>query len=55
MILFISTAARISLAAQNLLVVACAVCVALTFYFREKLAIESINYIFIFVHLHSAN
>ena len=54
-ILFISTAARISLAAQNLLVVACAVCVALTFYFREKLAIESINYIFIFFNLPSAN
>nr|CAH0102250.1 unnamed protein product [Daphnia galeata] len=33
-------AAQISLAAQNVLVVACAVCVALTFYFKERLVAE---------------
>jgi iron-regulated transporter 1 len=36
-------AARISLAAQNILVVTCSVCVALTFYFRELLVTEGIN------------
>nr|CAH0102249.1 unnamed protein product [Daphnia galeata] len=33
--------ARISLAAQNILVVTCSVCVALTFYFRELLVTEA--------------
>ena len=54
-ILFILTAARLAIVAQNFLLIVGAVCVALTFYFRKTLATESMHYIFMLVNLPSAN
>ena len=43
-ILFFPSAGRISLAVQNILVVACAVCVGLTFYYRGILVNDGKKY-----------